>query len=49
MDKHTLDYVKSLTPEQFKYQILHGTFADNLLAKTKPKADLSSIFEFISK
>lgn len=49
MDKHTLDYVRSLTLEQFKYQILHGTFADNLLAKTKPKPDLSSILEFIGK
>ncbi len=49
MDKHTLEYIRSLTPEQFKNQIKNGTFAENLLAKTKPKTVITSIFEIISK
>ena len=44
LNKQILQYVKSLTPEQLRAQILNKTFADKMLAKGKDGKFTNALF-----
>ncbi len=47
MNEKILSYVRSLSPDQFKREVLNHTFAKNAIEYSKKKPDKWTLFKFL--